>query len=244
MKKAIKPAQRQLARRMRRHCHAAPSVIEWEAQALDGVSDAGQVDCEPSALHTLRIAAVTDALGAAGARVIGDLGCGSGALLSRLLADARFERIVGVDIALAALTRAERMAPDSARGNGRLTVIHGSFLEHHLALHALDAIAMLETIEHVPPGRLSRLESLVFGNYRPRHVVITTPNVECNVLLGVPEGRHRETGHFFEWSRAKFEAWAAGTARRNAYEVRFSGIGECHPRLGSPTQMAKFTSRA
>ncbi|HBO1858571.1 methyltransferase domain-containing protein [Delftia tsuruhatensis] len=243
MKKTIKPVQRQLVWRMRRHCPAALSIVEWEMQALDGVSDAGQVDCEPSALHTLRIAAVTDALGAAGARAIGDLGCGSGALLSRLLADARFERIVGVEMALGVLTRAERMASGVALGSGRLTLIHGSFLEHHSALHALDAIAMLETIEHVPPGRLSRLEGLVFGDYRPRHVVITTPNVECNALLGVPEGRHREPGHFFEWSRAKFEAWATGTARRNAYEVHFRGIGECHPCFGSPTQMAEFTRR-
>ena len=81
----------------------------------------------------------------------------------------------------------------------------------------------------------------MFGFAKPGLVVITTPNVESNALLGLAPGRRRHPDHRFEWPRARFAAWAAGVGLRNGYEVVWGEIGWSHPRFGAPTQMACFT---
>jgi small RNA 2'-O-methyltransferase len=197
---------------------------------------------EPTALHELRVQAVCGALDACGARSVADLGCGAGILLRRLLRqDGRFDRIVGVDVALPALASIERGLPPDAQSGGRLVLVHGSFTDRHRELAGVEAVAMLETIEHVEPDRLSRVEQLVFGDYRPRTVVVTTPNREYNVLFGMAPGELRDPDHRFEWTRGRFRGWAAGVALRHGYAVALRGLGEADRWRGSPTQMAEFT---
>ncbi len=197
----------------------------------------------PSSLHEERIDVVVQALLDVGASTVLDLGCGSGVLLRRLLDCAQFERIVGVDVSMSALAEAERELPVPDLLGGRLTLIHGSFADPDPRLAGFDAAVMLETIEHVAPGRLSAVERAVFTLHRPRTVLITTPNGEYNHVLGSNPGqqqRFRHEGHHFEWSRAKFESWARGVARRGGYHVSFGAVGEADPYVGAPTQMAEF----
>lgn len=84
------------------------------------------------------------------------------------------------------------------------------------------------------------LERTVFDVYRPRTVVVTTPNQEYNVLYGLREGEVRDPDHRFEWSRLKFRSWAMRIGRQYGYRVIFGNIGEAHPEFGSPTQAARF----
>jgi hypothetical protein len=44
---------------------------------------------------------------------------------------------------------------------GRLRLVHGSFVIKHDEAQGVDAVVMLETIEHVDPERLSALERTV-----------------------------------------------------------------------------------
>jgi predicted TPR repeat methyltransferase len=48
--------------------------------------------------HELRLNRVTEVLKASGARRVLDLGCGTGKLLKRLMAERQFIEIVGVDV--------------------------------------------------------------------------------------------------------------------------------------------------
>jgi 3' terminal RNA ribose 2'-O-methyltransferase Hen1 len=192
-----------------------------------------------TALHDERIDAVLHALLDAGARTVLDLGCGAGALLRRLLDCPQFGRIVGVDASIAALAEAERELL-AARRDRRLTLIHGSFADPDPRLAGFDAAVMLETIEHIDPGRLSAVERAVFTLHRPKTVLIATPNGEYNRLFEQPARRFRHDGHRFEWSRPRFEDWARGVARRGGCGVGFSEVGEVHPFFGAPTQMAGF----
>lgn len=203
------------------------------------------LEAEPTSLHEQRLATVLQVLLDSGAASVLDLGCGTGALLTRLLREKQFVRVTGVEASSAALSIAEReLFADGRADNGRLSLKHGSFADGDACLTGFDAAAMVETIEHVDPSRLSTVERAVFARYRPKTVVMTTPNVEYNVLFGMADGALREPGHRFEWSRAKFRAWAIGVAKRNGYAVAFDGIGEEHPMLGCPTQMATFTQLA
>jgi small RNA 2'-O-methyltransferase len=191
----------------------------------------------PTALHEERLDAVLQTLLSADVRTVLDLGCGFGELLERLLGAPQFVRIVGIDTSADALAQARRRLPRV----DRLSLRHASYAEYDPELAGFDAATLVETIEHIDPDRLSAVESAVFRGYRPRLVVITTPNRDYNPLLGLPEGRLRHRGHRFEWARAKFQTWAKGIARRNGYQPSFHDIGgSIHPILGGPTQMARF----
>lgn len=211
---------------------------EWTAGVLpDPVP--GQRETS-SALHGERLDAVMGVLRADGARTVADLGCGSGALLRRLVADPRFTRIVGVDASLEALATAERLLRAERADPARVSLRHGSFLDPGAELAGFDAAVMVEALEHVDPALLSRLERGIFAALRPRLVVLTTPNRDYNARLGLAEGRLRHPDHRFEWSRARFRAWAGGVAARNGFAAEFREVGRSDPLLGSATQMAVF----
>lgn len=196
----------------------------------------------PSELHLHRLETVIHHLLDSGATSVLDLGCGPGELLQRLAMQAQFSRIVGIDIDQRVLEAARQNLglgwPNPA---DRVQVRYGSFEESDGDLCGYDAAALVETIEHIDPGRLSRVERAVFADMRPRTVLVTTPNQEYNVLHGMAPNRFRHRGHRFEWDRARFRQWAEGIASRHAYLVRFFDIGPPDPQRGSSTQMAGFT---
>jgi 3' terminal RNA ribose 2'-O-methyltransferase Hen1 len=223
--------------------------------ALDRLADID--DTEPSELDatepgetTISLAqqrrgAVLAALRASGARRIGDLGCGEGALVGELLADNQFTHVVAADVSSRALEIAERKLhvdrmPPTRRE--RLILMQSSLTYRDSRLVGLDAVVLMEVIEHVDPPRLPALARTVFGGIAPETVVVTTPNVEYNVrypaLLG---GKRRHRDHRFEWTRAEFADWADGIATDWGYQVRYLPVGDDDPEVGSPTQMALFT---
>lgn len=195
-----------------------------------------------TSLHEARLDRVCALLRETGARRVLDLGCGSGSLLYRLLAEPQFEQVVGVEQSGLSLAECRRMlAPHLSGERPRLTLINASYADKNRALIGFEAAAMVETIEHVYPRDLSKVELAVFGQYRPAQLLMTTPNYEYNPLFDLAPGEFREEDHKFEWTRAKFQQWARGVAKRNDYRVRFGGIGDMHPDFGQPTQTALFS---
>ena len=192
-------------------------------------------------LHEERLDAIVGHLLASGARRVLDLGCGEGELLQRLVPHPQFDRLIGIDVNEGALDAARRsLGLGSPAVSDRIQVLRGSFEVADEALAGFDAATLVETIEHIDPRRLSRVEATVFGNMAPQIVLVTTPNQEYNVLYGLAPGQSRHPGHRFEWTRAKFMQWARGVARRHTYEVRFFGVGPSDSLHGSTTQMARF----
>lgn len=194
-----------------------------------------------SALHEERLDTVVHHLLSSGARSVLDLGCGPGELLLRLAQQPQFTRIIGIDIDEHVLSEARLVLglglPATA---DRVQVRYGSFEAAEREFKGFDAAALVETIEHIDPRRLSRVERAVFGSMRPATVLVSTPNQEYNIVHGMAPGRLRHPGHRFEWDRAKFQQWAQGVAARNGYKVSFIAIGPFDPLRGSPTQMARF----
>lgn len=194
----------------------------------------------PSTLHEARLEAVLGRLVESGARRIADLGCGRGALLDELAGRTAVTEAVAVDLDPSTLDAIRaRFAADD-----RITVqtVEGSLMDGRLKLGPLDSAVLLEVIEHIEPEELSKLEIAVFRAWRPRQVIITTPNAEANDYLGVPPGRRRHWDHRFEWGRERFQRWASGVAARAGYRVEFEAIGWDHPTFGAPTQMAVFAA--
>jgi len=195
-----------------------------------------------TSLHEERLNTATRHLVASGAQSVLDLGCGPGELLACLVPCPQFRRIVGIDISLESLAAARLLLGlGHDMDDGRVCLLQASFAQADDRLTGFDAALLMETIEHIDPGRLSAVERAVFACYRPKTVLVTTPNQEYNVLHGMRPGILRHPDHRFEWTRAKFRNWAFGVSKRNGYSVVFGDIGESDPILGSSTQMAGFS---
>ncbi len=216
-----------------------------DLDAEDELADEAEVAVEERiSLNDQRLAAVVAALTETGARRVADLGCGEGRLVERLLkSSGGIEHVTGVDVSIRSLQRAAKrlhldtMAP---RQRSRVELRQGALTYRDRALTGVDAVTLVEVIEHVDPGRLDAVERAVFGGIAPRAVIMTTPNREYNQLFsGGPALRHRD--HRFEWTRAEFEQWCARAAARWSYAVTHRPIGPVDPKLGPPTQMAIFT---
>jgi 3' terminal RNA ribose 2'-O-methyltransferase Hen1 len=183
-----------------------------------------------------------------GARRVGDLGCGAGALTSDLLADTRFEHVTAVDVSARALQLAARhlkldQLPDLKRA--RLSIFQSSLTYRDTRLAGLDAAVLMEVIEHLDPDRLPALERVVFGEAAPATVVVTTPNAEYNAHFEtLPAGTLRHRDHRFEWTRAEFRAWAEQAGQRYGYQAKFLPVGPEDPADGPPTQLAIFEREA
>ncbi len=215
---------------------ASEAAAEAQAHAL----------AEPQiSLAEQRRAAVLAELRAAGASRVADLGCGEGTLTAALLADPSFTEVIAADVSSRALEVAERRLrldrmPESVRG--RLRLIQSSLTYRDDRLAGLDALVLVEVIEHIDQPRHGALERTVFTEAAPGLVIVTTPNVEYNVryeFLAPGQSRHRD--HRFEWTRAQFEAWARRVAGERGYEVRLAGVGPRDDEVGSSTQLAVFT---
>lgn len=199
----------------------------------------------PISLNERRTDEVVKVLHESNASTVLDLGCGEGKLLSELLKDRTFSRVVGLDVSIRALEiAAERLKldrlPPAVRN--KLQLLHGALTYRDKRLQGFDAAAVIEVIEHLDAGRLLAFERVLFEFARPRTVVVTTPNSEYNVRFpNLAAGQFRHPDHRFEWTRAQFQDWASGVAVRFGYDVRFAPVGDDDPHVGAPTQMSVFS---
>jgi 3' terminal RNA ribose 2'-O-methyltransferase Hen1 len=248
------PERELIARRYLKHGRRLTQVALQRLAALDDTA-ASDEDPAPMAildrieatlrLNDLRMERVAELLREAGARSVLDLGCGSGRLIQVLLKDRQFERIVGVDASTRELELAHgRLNLDRLpdRQRERVALLHGALTYRDKRLGGFDGAAAVEVVEHIDPPLLDAFASALFGCARPKTVVLTTPNVEFNARFEALQGRKlRHADHRFEWTRGEFEAWSRQIAERFGYAVRFEGIGDPDPSLGSPTQVGIFT---
>ncbi|MFN3866037.1 MAG: 3' terminal RNA ribose 2'-O-methyltransferase Hen1 [Demequina sp.] len=224
-------------------------IGDQDADALAVEDDAEPAVPEPRRrLVHMRHDAVLAELRALRSTAVADVGCGDGALLRPMLEDPSFTRIVGTDVSAVALARAERRLNLERRGESqtaRLELFQSSLTYRDARLAGLDALVLMEVVEHVDWDRLPALEAAVFEHARPQHVLVTTPNAEYNALYeGLEDGAMRHPDHRWELTRAQFADWTATIAARYGYLVRYVGIGDEDGALGHPTQMAIFTQEA
>ena len=175
-----------------------------------------------------------------GAGRVLDLGCGDGDLFVRLAVEPFLTELVGLDICRTSLDRLRVRLAGCDAVVPRIDLREASMIEVSPDLAGFDCAILIETIEHIDPDRLSKVENALFHRLRPRTVVITTPNSEFNALLGVPSHRMRHPDHRFEWDRAQFRRWCTRAAKAAGYVARINDIAGQHPDLGGASQMAVF----
>ncbi|GAA5927085.1 hypothetical protein JCM3775_002442 [Rhodotorula graminis] len=107
-------------------------------------------------------------------------------------------RLVGVDGDLAACQAAVN-ACQPRQGHDEnelrwddlhLEVWHGGVEVYASALEGVEAFVVTEVIEHLSESALSRVPNLLFSVYKPRLVIITTPNHAFNPYFPAPSSLH------------------------------------------------------
>lgn len=200
---------------------------------------------EKISLNQARIDKVVNVLKELKVSNVIDLGCGEGKLLKVFWEQKELRKIVGMDVSHRSLDNAEERlhleyAPEAKKE--RIKLIHGSLTYKDNRLSGFDAATCIEVVEHLDASRLTAFERVIFEYAKPKHVILTTPNVEYNVKFeNMPAGKLRHRDHRFEWTRAQFEEWCQHVANRNGYKVRFEPVGELDEKVGPPTQMGIFS---
>nr|CAG8447432.1 4008_t:CDS:2 [Entrophospora candida] len=184
-----------------------------------------------------------------------DFGCGEGSLLSFLVQpddETPITRLAGLDIDENILDAAiENCLPwEQDIEFLRITPLtidlyRGSI---DVADERLIGFEALVCMEHVDPPVLDKFFDVVFGTYKPKLVIVTTPNVEFNIYFpqlkyGTSEATLRIEDHRFEWTRQEFQDWCNSGASKYNYSVEFTGVGRLKtsdPAVGFATQIAIF----
>jgi 2-polyprenyl-3-methyl-5-hydroxy-6-metoxy-1,4-benzoquinol methylase len=183
-----------------------------------------------------------------------DIGCGEGALLQILLNDTKYSQLAGLDIDLAALNEAEYSCTPTEMDHRyprelpvHFALYYGNLTTLDQRLQNFDCITLLEVIEHLDPPVLEQLPKVVFGSYRPRMVVVSTPNAEFNVHFpnlnyGTPLQTFRHWDHRFEWTRDEFKTWCDSVCSTYGYSYNVECVGYWSGQkdVGGCSQIAVF----
>ncbi|HEY4640161.1 MAG TPA: 3' terminal RNA ribose 2'-O-methyltransferase Hen1 [Thermoanaerobaculia bacterium] len=196
-------------------------------------------------LNEQRMTRVLEALKEHGAASVVDLGCGEGRLLRDLVKVPSFAKVAGMDVSTRALEIAkDRLHIDHLpqRLADKLKLFQGSLMYRDRRLCEYEAATAVEVIEHLDPPRLSAFERVIFGETKPRLMIVTTPNVEFNARFEtLPAGKLRHRDHRFEWTREEFRAWGDRVAATHGYAFEWMAVGPVDEEVGPPTQMGVFT---
>lgn len=196
-------------------------------------------------LNEQRMTRVLETLKAHNAATVVDLGCGEGRLLRDLMKQQWLTRVGGMDVSTRALDVArDKLHVDRlpSRLAEKLSIFQGSLVYRDKRLCEYEAATAVEVIEHLDPPRLAAFERVIFGETKPRLLIVTTPNAEYNVRWeSLPAGRMRHRDHRFEWTRAEFRAWAERMAAEYGYGFEWQPVGPDDVEVGPPTQMGVFT---
>ena len=246
------PAREQIIQRYLKHrrslahlalARLAPETKEEEVTPES--RDAAEDNLErPIRLNDARMDIVVETLRDLGAKRIADLGCGEGKLLARLARERWVEHAVGLDASVIALERASKRLQLNETGDppeGKIKLLHGALTYRDKRLEGMDAATLVEVIEHLDADRLPALARVVFGEAKPKHVVVTTPNSEYNALFpNLAPGAFRHPDHRFEWTREQFREWVKSIEGGYGYRAELRDVGDINEVHGAPTQMAVF----
>ncbi|SPO31604.1 uncharacterized protein UTRI_06367_B [Ustilago trichophora] len=162
--------------------------------------------------------------------------------------DIVLSRLIGIDVERKVLDNAKSslslhglaLAKNGPRWKSLdVRLFQGPVQTENETLDDYDAFVATEIIEHLDEPALQQFAPTVFGKYRPRIVLITTPNYCFNDNFGQdlstrpgfpdPTGRtnrvFRHEDHKFEFTPEEFKKWCETIADDFGYEVHIQGIG-------------------
>lgn len=170
-----------------------------------------------------------------------DLGAGEGKLSVQLGFLRGIQEVWAIEPSQVALLRAIDRFDKANKKPGfvKPQAQFGSLYYYDERIIQKDVMILCEVIEHIDEDRLPQVFHMIFDQYDPKTLIVTTPNVEYNQVYGLGE-QMRHQDHRFEWTRAQFQAWCDQWTQLYPYSYQIKGIGEEDEQYGHPTQMVVF----
>lgn len=189
---------------------------------------------------------------------LADFGCGDGKLMRYVKKNTNLSHIFGIDkdrylVERYCLENSNFYLMDHDFPRPKQMGIYlftGDILKPEPSIIGVDAISCIELVEHLQIAEVDPFLDLLLGYYKPKMVIITTPNKDFNVVFDM-KTPFRHPDHKFEWTRKEFNDWCArGIKRHPSYTYELTGVGD--PPLDPPgfedigfgTQIAVFRSNA
>ncbi|KAG4081681.1 hypothetical protein H8356DRAFT_1757155, partial [Neocallimastix lanati (nom. inval.)] len=186
-----------------------------------------------------------------------DYGCNVGNLLEVLKNNSDYEEIIAVDNDENVLKEAYEKSKVTKyfmvylkTKPLNIKLLKGNIKYADVRLLNSDALICSEVIEHLDNETLEIFPKIVFNIYKPKVVIITTPNCEFNYYFkelnyGTPQQKFRHEEHLFEWTRKEFNLWVKNIAEKYNYKFEITGIGSAPKEIvdgdrGYCTQIAIF----
>jgi len=187
-------------------------------------------------LYSQRYMYINDLLFSANPRIekMADFGCSEGRFV-RLVKKLPFlTQLLAVDISLVSLEEciynARPIPYDYIFGRFvgmDVSLIRADVTVKDPRFRGLDVITCIELIEHLNAKQFEEFPDTLFGYFRPRMAIITTPNKEFNVVFPQLRGTEnlRHWDHKFEMTRKEFQSWTNMICQKYNYKVRIDGVG-------------------
>jgi len=225
---------------------SAVRAVEQEEEGPDMESpDMESPQERPVRLNELRYRTIVDMVAELPSRKrIVDMGAGEGKLSARLAYLTGVESILAVEPSGQSRLRAmERFAKLEERRDvvALPEAVIGSLFYFDEQLQDQDVMILCEVIEHVEEYRLSGIMEMLLHDYRPKSLIVTTPNRDYNAVYEMEQESMRHHDHRFEWSRAELAERCKAWTRHSGYTYDIRGIGEEAAGFGQPTQLVIFT---
>ena len=175
-----------------------------------------------------------------------DYGCGEGNLESILANESSISQITFTDISFNALKNTKfriRSKMKNEDYDNKFSSFQSSLLYRDERCRNFDCICLIEVIEHIELNRLDTIVENIFGYYKSKIIIITTPNREYNIKYEfLEEDKLRHPDHRFEFTRDEFYKFVNNIVDndRYPYNAIIESIGEIDDTVGSPTMMAVF----
>jgi len=192
-----------------------------------------------------------------------DIGCGEGKLLTYLLSlDMGIKKLIGVDIDVTSLEKAKneitnliKLIKIERKNLGQYTtkirkridisLYHANLLQKNLYFQRkfsnFDLITFIEVIEHIPLNDAETCLDVLLGLYKPKFLVVTTPNKDYNVVFGMNDTQVRYYDHKFEWTKQQFNQICKKFSHKYGYNIEFDGVGYFNELYGFSTQICYFS---
>ncbi len=163
-----------------------------------------------------------------------DFGCGDGQFLELLSNEKIFKKLIGIDHDKKSL----KLAGKYLGKNKNVSLFLGRLIDLK-NYSGIEAVVLIEVIEHFSKRDLKSLETELFNRLHPRVIVITTPRSLKGIVGGVRTAKElRVLGHKFEWTEEEFTLWGRLVSSKYNYSCDIKVIlGESFSR---GTQVATF----
>ena len=156
-----------------------------------------------------------------------DFGCAKGNLIQRLLTSVNLKKLVGFDCdrksTNLAFRRGKQILKKTKLNREVNFDVHcGSILYPDYELfQEIDTLVCSEVIEHFNKDEMNNVLNIIFKGILPNTIILTTPNKNFNVKLGMESDDIRHPDHKFEFTVDEVKEFAEMIKEKYCYSYEF-----------------------